>query len=262
MAAGVEAEPGQALRRLWAPYAAQGLANVATYTEPLFFRDPRGVYLRNVYVNERSVTPRDLAEKLPVAPDTPLEACYHYLSSGEMQASISLLRLFQELGLSLDLRNSRLSTLGELRHANLILLGSVRTNPLIDQMNGGPGFVMTHDSIENKAPRPGEQDVYRGSRYMDGKLLRCTDFALVTRRRGLLPGTALTIVASHHGRAVQGVGTLLTIEAQVAALLRRLDAADNAPLPDHFQILMQVEMMDLDAEVVEVRYLTHRTFNE
>jgi hypothetical protein len=234
VAAAAVAAERPALRRFWAPYTGPGAVNVVTYTEPLFFRDADNRYIRDIHINDRS--------------GMDLEPCFHYLSSGEMQAAISLLHLFQELGAPLDLRNARLSSLTELSHANLILLGSVRTNPLIDRLTGPPGYVMTRTTIE------GEGKVYQGSRTMDGKLPRFTDFVLVTRRPGLAPGSTITIVASHHGRAVQGVGTLLTIEAEVAALLRVL----GNRLAEPFQILFQVEMMDLDAEVVEVRYLTHR----
>ncbi len=228
-----------ALRRFWAPYLAPNALNVVTYTEPLFFRDASGRYIRDIQINHRD--------------GMPLEACYHYLSSGEIQAAISLVRLFQELGAPLDLRNARLSSLTELSQTNLILLGSVRTNHLIDRLSGPPGWVMTRDTLESE----GKGEVFRGSRTMDGKLPRFTDFVLVTRRPGLAPGSTITIIASHHGRACQGVGTFLTIETEVAALLETIG---KTPLPEHFQILMRVEMMDLDAEVVEVRYLQHRTF--
>jgi hypothetical protein len=252
------AERHPALRRFWAPYLAPGGNNVITYTEPLFFKDPQGVYLRNIYVNDRTIAEEELYASLPVPPGTPLEACYHYLSSGEMQASVSLVRAFGDLGAPLDLRNARRSSLTELRHANLILLGSVRTNHLIDSLMGGPGFVMTRDALENRDARPGEESVYRGTRYMDGKLPRFTDYAVVTRRRGLASGSTLTIISSHHGRAVQGVGTVLTLEDRVASLLASMGMEGEGALPEHFQLLLQVEMMDLDAEVVDVRYLTHR----
>jgi hypothetical protein len=250
----------RALQRFWAAHRAPGSMNLVTYTEPLFYRDDATMtYFRNVYVNDRADGEGELRRRSPVPAGVDLRPCYHYLSSGEMQASISLARLFHELGLPLEMRNARQATVNEIRHANLILLGSVRTNPLVDALLGTQAFTMTPETIDNLQPRDGEQATYRGSAYFDGKLRRCRDFVLVTRRPGLVPGTAMTIIASHHGRAVQGVGNLLTIEHEVAALLTAMGVAEGAAAPDHFQALLEVEMIDLGDEVVSARYVTHRT---
>jgi hypothetical protein len=53
---------------------------------------------------------------------------------------------------------------------------------------------------------------------------------------------------------------MLTIETQVASLLASLGLAPGAPVPAHFQVLLEVELIDVDDEVVNVRYLSHRVF--
>lgn len=248
-----------ALRRLWRPYGGPGAFNVLMYTEPLFFRDDEtGTYTRNLYLNDRAARPAEVRQKIPHREGAKLEPCYHYLSSGEIQLSFSLIRMFHELGLALDMRNARLSSLNDLRYANLILLGCTRTNHFMDTMQANEGFVLTAKTIENTDPRPGEEKTYRGRRYLDGKLPRFTEYALVTRRPGLAPGSAVTVIASNHGRALQGAGHLLTLENQVQALLEAMGLGPTDPIPDSFQALFEVEMIDLDDEVVNVRYVAHR----
>lgn len=248
-----------ALRRFWRAYTVSPSPSVLMYTEPLFWRDDEaGLYTRNLYLNDRKARSAELGKKVPHRPGAKLQPCYHYLSSGEIQCSFSLIRMFQEMGMVLDMRNARLSSLADFRHASLILLGCTRTNHFMDTMQGTRGFVITDSTIENTEPRAGEQKTYRGERYLDGKLPRFTEYALVTRRPGLAPGSAVTIVASNHGRAVQGAGNLLTLETEVAALLAKMGLGPEEAVPEHFQALFRVEMIDLDDEVVNVQYVAHR----
>jgi hypothetical protein len=250
----------EALRRFWAPYAAPAAGNVVTYTEPLFYRhDASMTYVRNIFVNEvADAAEADLRRRSPLVDATPLRPCYHYLSSGEMQGSISLARLFGELGFPLEMRNARLSSVNELRRTNLILLGSVRTNHLVDALGGSRGVRMTVDRLEDPDAPPGQPREYRGTDFLDGKLRRAREFVLVTRRPGLGAGTTITLIASHHGRACQGVGTMLTMEAEVASLLNAMALPRDAPLPPYFQLLLEAEMIDLDDEVVSTRFVSHR----
>jgi len=247
-----------ALRRFWRAYAT-ATPSVLMYTEPLFWRDDEaGIYTRNLYLNDRTAKRAEVDGKVPHRPGADLRPCYHYLSSGEIQCSFSLIRMFQEMGMVLDMRNARLSSLNDFRYANLILLGCTRTNHFMDTMQGTKGFVITADTIEDTAARGGQRKSYEGERYLDGKLPRFTEYAIVTRRPGLAPNSAVTIVASNHGRAVQGAGNLLTLETQVASLLQAMGLGAKAPVPDHFQVLFKVEMIDLDDEVVNVDYVAHR----
>jgi hypothetical protein len=253
-----------ALERFWRPYVtrpagAEAPSNVVMYTEPLFFRDDeQGTYTRSLYVNDRAASPDELKKKVRAKDAAALRPCYHYLSAGEVHCSFALIRMFAELHAPLDIRNARLSAMNDFRQANLVLLGSTRTNHFMDAMQGGKGFLMTADAIENPQPRAKEEKAYRGRRYMDGKLPRFTEYCLVTRRPGLSPGTACTIFASNHGRAIQGVAHVLTTETQVEALYAAMELAGDAPLPDYFQVLFEVEMIDLDDEVVNVRHASHR----
>jgi hypothetical protein len=93
---------------------------------------------------------------------------------------------------------------------------------------------------------------------LDGKLARRTEYAVVTRRPGLSPGCAITWIAANHGRAIEGAGHLLTLEDQVQRLLAGMGVWADAQVPERFQLLMQVEMIDLSDEVVQATCVSSR----
>ncbi|HEY3940809.1 MAG TPA: hypothetical protein VGL97_25505 [Bryobacteraceae bacterium] len=245
------------LERFWRPYLAER-SNLLLHTEPLFFRDGRGNYIRNLYLNDPSMDSREIADRLGCEADS-IQPCFHYLSAGEVHCVFSLMRLFHDLGKNLQIVNSRLSSWNETRHSNLILIGSTRTNRFMDALQEQSDFVLTDEEIRNLSPRENEQNCYRGYRYRDGKLHRFSEYALITRRQGATPGSSVTVIASNHGRAIEGVGNFLTLGGEIAKLLARMEL-DRAPvLPDRFQVLVRVDMIDLDDEVVNVEYVSHRT---
>ncbi len=114
----------------------------------------------------------------------------------------------------------------------------------------------------NLRPQGDELPVYRARRYMEGKLERLTEYALVTRRPGLIPGSVMTLISGNHGRAIEGAGQFLALEDKVDCLLQAAGFAAQPNLPPHFQILLRVEMIDYDEEVIQVDYVSHRVLPE
>jgi len=239
-----------ALSRLWAPYFSRRAANIIVYTEPLFFRDNRGYFFRDLYTNDPAAAPQ-VQEMLSRCGLGSFEPAFHYLSTGEVHCLLSLSRMFHEIGVPVETRSSRVASWNELRQANLILLGSPRTNPFISTLQGDEPFFVASDRIENRHPLPGQQSCYAGSRRQDGNLPRRTDFAVVTRRPALVPGRAVTTIAANHGKAIEGAGHFLTLEDQVGSLLHAMGLDADSEVPEYFQVLMRVEMVDLNDEVVQ-----------
>jgi hypothetical protein len=247
-----------ALARFWRPYFAGQRANVVVYTEPLFFRDDKGHYFRDWYLNDPKMGLAKLQGPLSKAGFGTVEPSYHYLSTGEVHCMLSITRMFHEMGVPIETRNSRICSWNELQAANLILLGSPRTNSFLDALQGEQPFVTAADHIGNLEPRASEKATYKGRRYLDGKLVRRTEFAVVTRRPGLSPGSAVTMIAANHGRAIQGAGHLLTLEDRVDNLLDTLSVAAPDDLPGHCQLLMRVDTVDYNDEVVRVECIASR----
>jgi hypothetical protein len=249
-----------ALSRFWEPYFSGKAANVIVYTEPLFFRDDRGHYVRDWYVNDPAGA-KHVRNWLAGADAGPLAPSYHYLSAGEVHCMLSLSRMFHEVGVPVETRNSRISSWNELCHSNLILLGSPRTNTFLQSLQGENVFVVTADRIENHRSQGKDPKCYKGTRYMDGMLARMTEYAAVTRRPGPTPGCAVTMIAANHGRAIEGAGHFLTLEDRVQRLLELMVIGKNQRLPEHFQLLMKVDTIDIDDEVVHVECAAHKVLS-
>lgn len=251
--------PGGVRERFWSPYFAAGPPNILVYTEVLFFRDDKGNYVRNIFVNERTAGASELPSRgLPVEPGA-MRPSFHFVSAGEMHSLLLIQRTFNELRLPLDIRNSRFFSWQEMQGANLILLGSSRTNPFLHSLQGKEPFLITQDSILNTSPQSGEPESYRGSHFFEGELERGIEFALVTRRPGLEPGSSITLIAGNHGRAIEGAGQFLAREDSLSTLLDAMDLAPDQPVARHFQALLRVDLIDYVEEVVHVELVSLRT---
>ena len=247
-----------ARRRFWEPYLTGHVKNLLLYTDVLFFRDDAGNYLRNIFVNNLAGGLEELRKRLPLEPSHPLKPSFHFQSAGEVNAMLALIRLFSRLKAPLEVRNSRFTSWNELRSSNLILLGSSRISSFVDSLQGGNDFVITTGSIRNLHPRDGEEAEYLGLRHMEGTLEKVVEPALVTRQPGLTPGTTVTMISANHGRAIEGTGNFLTLEDDLAALLESCGMNLGEPLPERFQLLLNVYLVDFDEEVINVEHVSHR----
>lgn len=253
-----EAPDATALERFWRPYLDRCQDNVLMITELLFFRDSKGNFVRNIYVNDLSSARTALAAKVPDLILEGFQPSYHFVSAGEVHCMLALVNAFSSMGVPLDCRNSRFSSWNTLRDTNVIVLGSSRTNSFLDSLQGGEDFVITAERIENRAPQAGEREFYCGTRFLDGNLETVTEYAVVTRRRGLVPSGAITTIAGNHGRAIEGAGMFLTDETQLQELLASRDIVAGERLPDHFQLLLAIDLVDYDEEVVRVSTVADR----
>lgn len=249
------------LVRFWKSYVSTQTPNMIVYTEPLFFRDNEGHYFRDWHVNDVAGGSELLRKRLRLEHLELLNPSFHYLSTGEVHCMLSVSRMFHEMGIPIETRNCRISSWNEVTNANLILLGSPRTNTFLSTLEGDEPFSITPDRIENHSPEDNEAAIYQGRRYLDGKLMRMTEYALVTRRPGLSPGCAVTMIAANHGRAIEGAGHFLTLEDRVQSVIESMGRPRSREMPLHFQLLMRVETIDVDDEVVQVQCVASRVLS-
>lgn len=253
-------KPAEAARKpglswFWSPYLLPTNPNILVYTELLFFRDEDGNFIRNIYVNDLATGPSELRQKLGGLAEGALSPSFHFVSAGEMSCLLAILRTFGALGTPLDVRNSWFFSWADARRANLVLLGSSRTNPFVRSLHSGLPFVITDRTIENHEPRPNEQTSYTGTRSLEGRLERVIEYAVVTRRPGPTGGSTVTMISANHGRAIEGAGLFLTDEAHLLGVMEAIGR------PQFFQLLLRVELLDFDEEVVDVEYVTHRVLH-
>lgn len=235
----------------WGPYLEASYPNLVVYTEPLFFRAGEGRYFRDWQVNTVEGGEEQIRARYAMPAEEEVEPAYHYLSSGEMHCLLSVTRMFHEAGVPVETRNCRQLNWNELSRCNVILLGSPRTNPFLRQLQAGLPMIVHGDHVEAEGP-PGSSQVYQGRRYRDGALPRMEEYAVVTRRCGLAPGSCVTLIAANHGRAIEGAAHSLTVENDLDAVLRQIRPDPNQPVPARFQILLRVETVDIDDQVTSV----------
>jgi hypothetical protein len=248
----------QVLKCFWNSYLASDRGNLIVYTEPLFFREGWETYVRNLYINDPGDGYRKLVERLPELRTRQLSPSFHYLDAGEVHSMLLLMQFLHELGARVSVRNARTSSWHEMRHSNLVLIGCTRTNPYMDMLQEETDFIIVEDEIRNLSPQNGELSCYRGERYNDSKLPRYREYVLITRRPGASQNSTITMIAANHGRAIEGAANHLTTPREMARLLATLNVDQHAGLPKRFQILLRVEMIDLDDEIVDVEYVSHR----
>jgi hypothetical protein len=249
--------PGRALSRFWRPYFSTSAANIIVYTEPLFFRDGHGRFFRDWNVNQPPADPSEILRRFPGSDPAEIRPVYHYLSAGEMHCMLSLTRMFHEMDVAVETRNSRNAGWQELSRGNLVLLGSPRTNQFLESLQGEEPLTVRAGSIERKRGSRGSPRSFTGRRFTDGRLQRMTEYAVVTRRPGLVAGSSVTMIAANHGRAIEAAGHMLTLEDKVSALLDRMRVARAAPVPPAFQLLIQVETIDIEDEVTSAECIEH-----
>jgi hypothetical protein len=247
-----------AMHRFWGPYLTNCLPNVLLYTELLCFRDSQGNYFRNIYVNEPGAGREIALKHLPNGNSDDVLPSYHFVSAGEMVGTLSLVEAFQKMQSSLQVKNSRFASWSGVQNANLVVLGSARTNGFVRQLQGEEKLVIREDYIEDREIRETEPLVYQSSRFACGSLERVSDYALITRRPGPVAGTCVTLISANHGRAMEGAVQFLVRKDKLGGVLDLLAPSDESFVPNHFQLLLRVEMVDFDEEVIDIQYVTHK----
>lgn len=249
---------GRSVARFWRSYFDGGFPNILVHSEPLFLRDDKGTRIRHIHLNNPETAPQQIKEIWPELDGASFLPYYAYLSVGMVYCMLAVTRVFHEAGIAIDLKSARSCAWQELRQSNLILVGNVGANAYLDALQGGADFILAEDFVRNARPRAGERERYSGERYMDGKLARHREYAVITRRPGLAPGSAITMIGALHGKALEGAGQFLTSEDRLRGLLEHLQPNSREAVPDYFQVLMEVEMIDIGDEVVNVNCVANR----
>ncbi len=248
---------GAALRRFWDPYLTNSHTNLLLFTELLCFRDPEGNFFRNLHVNDPSEAKREMGRRLP---DSLKDAVptFHFVSGGEVQAVVLLTQGFHEMQASLQVKNSRSASWADIQNSNLVVVGCSRANSFVRNLQSGEKLLVRDHYIEDCEATDGVASRYECSRFLCGSFERVSDYALVTRRPGPAEGTCVTLIGANHGRAFQGAAEFLLRDDKVRELLETLAPGGQSPVPEHFQVLLRVEMVDFNEEVVDVQYVTHK----
>jgi len=231
-------------RQFWEPYFSTEDAsrkNIIFYGEPLFARDKNGHSYHRVVGHE--------AEEKASRSDR-FVPCHTFLNAGEVKCLLNLLRWFRDRDVLFDTSGRRHESSGaqlgeneDERRSNCIFLGVPGNNRLISEYQQHEGFkfvVGTGGIYRPKAKRP----VYSDKAGKWG-------FAVVSRMPGQMLGekdSTVTIISSDVGRAIQGVGQVLTSPGELESVCTKLKQPDD-PWPETFQLVFKVIMKDGDEDI-------------
>lgn len=235
------------LHSFWEGFRDRGATVVIAYTEPLFFTDRNGCFVRHWQVNRSEGGVRALLSRAPALANLELEPAYHYLSAGEMRCLLSLGRCLAELRVPTDFRSVRYLDACELRRNHAILLGSPRTNPLLEQLQQGLLMRVTADAVALPGGRCLQDR--RAAAGPVGERLHC--WAVLSRFRHPVSGSRILLLAANNGSAIEGAGKALTVNSSLSQLLKAVRSASRQ-VDAGFQALLEVRVEERQGSIEHV----------
>jgi len=231
------------VNEFWSAVAREGESAVVVYSNPQF----QGSATRGM----RYVTPG--------AKTTPAEVHDRYTGIGEAQAIHTLTRLFDRMGVAMQVKRSQLLTWDEARDQNLIFIGGPDTNhpqrelPQLQQFS----FKAVDEeprpetgAVINLKPQTGEETYY----FSSGPP-HTFDYAVIGFVPGLDGRHRALILAGTTTYGTQGATEFLTNPASVKILRDRLQRGGSPGMP-YFEALLRVKVsggVPVQPELVLVR---------
>ena len=277
---GIEAatttNPGAApLRDLWAGFLEAGSLPMVAYSNAAFLTTQTADLLRlksDSGVDLGTVAPRSSVQKLVSNPRLlqdagPVFFQDVYTGTGEVMAVFYLTQMFERFHSRLEIKRTRLVTTNDLTHHDVIFLGSIRENALLEALPLAQDFVFAWPSnatvwsgrILNLHPRTGESGSYEIERDPQTRALRA-DYVLVSFLPGLAPDKRIAVLGGLTTLGTQAAAEFATSPKEIRELASRLgsgSANTSGKLPPWFQVVLKVDIMKGD--LLRVNYVTGHT---
>ncbi len=238
---------------IWEPFLANQVSTLLILSNPVVYRtlngaDPDVLAKKGIDLTaEQANLLMNLSnDRLPLRPNQPMQlvpAFNTYTGIGEAIGAFRLHGLLQGAGETSLLKQSRNVGADDLKDYDVILLGSVYANQWAKPLSLKENFVFTdRTSIENLAPRAGEQPEYKSSfDQRTGALLE--DYALITVVPGVSGANAVMSLAGIYSEGTQAAAEYVTDKTRLAELQQKLrERSEGKPLPRYFQALLKVRV--------------------
>ncbi|GAB4229089.1 MAG: hypothetical protein Kow00109_00030 [Acidobacteriota bacterium] len=246
---GPRSGPQSSLERFWQPYLLPGSDQYILFAELLFFHDGKGTFYRNTWLNDPAEPREALTRVLPGLTAAPLWPCYEYISAGEMRCLYALQEFFGSRGVPVNVSSFRELRETNLNGANLILVGSARSHPMIAALQEQAAFRLERSCIRVRGRR-GNRSRLAEKEWPQGHLFRRRDYAVV-QRRVTGQGAVITVLGANDGLCLQAVGETLTDESSLELVLNTLaPALPDHVLPSRFELLFQIESVRSEYEEI------------
>ena len=230
------------------------------YTEPLFFWNEKGRYfIRFLDINEELNQPDQLQPKVRIAASkapvsSELLPSFNYQPGGEIGARnriaecLRQLKSIQRRSILVEPKPSReFVNDDKVWSMNVVVLGNQRTSLIFKTLQEGCQILIGPQSITSSLK--GSQPEYFDGPYvgaLQGDDKKRHAYAVVTRRRNRDPSGVVTLIGANHGRAAEKVAEFITDDARLGYFYREHGIAPDCALPEVFQILFRVDILDFD----------------
>jgi hypothetical protein len=241
-----------AFKPIWETFMKSGNPALLVLGTPPVYRfrhpaDPTSLSAARVELTpeEARVMEDMLSRERLIAADMPapqLTLSYgEYACLGETIGLFRVTGLFDKMGKSLALKQSRRLTVEDLKNHDAILLGSswvkewLGNSPIRKCFTTGPGATIINQNI-----LPGDEREYV-ARYDEetGRLIE--DYATITVKPGISERRAIMVVAGMRSEGTQAAVEYLTDESYLAELNQKMLQTFGA-FPKYFQILLKVSV--------------------
>ncbi len=238
---------------IWGAFVNNQVSTLLVLSNPVVYRtlngaDPEVLAKKgiNLTSEQASLLSNISNDRLPVRFNQPMQlipAFNMYTGIGEAIGVYRLRGLLQGLGEASLLKQSRNVGADDLKDHDAILLGSVYSNQWSKPLSIKENFVYTtRTSIENLAPRPGEQREYVSLfDQRTGALLE--DYALITVVPGVSGTTTVMSLSGIYSEGTQAASEYVTDPMHLAELNQKLtQLAGKGPVSRYFQALLKVRV--------------------
>lgn len=218
----------------------------------------------NNYVNGKATSAfREFVSASPFAKEAfgmgPLP---HSTSTADLSIAIALDRLAMAVHVTPMVRNARGMQMSEIKRSNCIFIGGPRSNPWVELFDPNSNFQMKYlpvssnhaacESIWNKRPKPGEQEVYMNSpagTYTAVSFLPSMDGEgwVLLLDGEIIPGT-------------EAAGDFVTNMKTVAPVLNRARRSDGSIGP--FELILETQAVGADAREARIVVERYGTFKD
>ena len=184
----------------------------------------------------------------------------HYTSEVDLRIAAALARLPEFTGDRTQMLNARSLTVDEMRQANVILIGSVHTNPWVALFEPRLNFQLAYTSevdqshVVNRHPKVGEQPVYSNGA-ADG---RGPTYGVVAYLPEAGGAGRVLIVEGLNMAATQAAADILFSTEAMEPILRAAQAPGGRLRP--FELL--IETVSVGASTPTARIISSRVYSE
>jgi hypothetical protein len=240
-------------KAVWSPFVDDPAAPLLVLSNPTVYRflneaDPASLRQRAIQLapeQTRSLADAPEFKGQWTGGDSPrlIPSLGMYTGMGEAFGLYRLTDLFRTANKTIQLKQSRHVSAGDLKYRNVILLGSIYVNEWTRRLPTVENFNYTFAAtIENRNPLPGEEREYKPQfNEQTGEL--AVDYALITVKPNVSGEHAVMTLAGVFSEGTEAAAEFVTTRNHLAALGQRLRQLGGAgATPKYYQALLKVEV--------------------